>query len=138
MYVCMYVCLSVTQSGFTWKNTFRGRDKFGMGGAQDKINRARTSSAELRPQGAGQAPEWAVPTVKHPIFASKKSRHRGKTFKGEEWVKKPDGGDAVGGAFSKWAVLFRCIHNLIDDSIDAQRPGKNKKSEHGFLRALHA
>ncbi|XGW33850.1 hypothetical protein V3C99_017933, partial [Haemonchus contortus] len=60
MYVC---CLSVTQSGFTWKNTFRGRDKFGMGGAQDKINRAHRSSAELHPRGAGQAPEWAVPTV---------------------------------------------------------------------------
>ncbi|XGW06605.1 hypothetical protein V3C99_016713 [Haemonchus contortus] len=89
MYVCMSVCSrKFTQFCFTEKkNTFRGRDKFGIGGAWDKIDRAHMSSAELRPPGAGHLPEWAVPTVKHLIFASKKFKHRGKMFKGEDWVK---------------------------------------------------
>uniref|UniRef100_A0A7I4YV25 Secreted protein n=1 Tax=Haemonchus contortus TaxID=6289 RepID=A0A7I4YV25_HAECO len=68
-YVCMYVCV-FTQFCFTGKNTFGGRDKFGIGGAWDNINRAHMSSAELRPPGAGREPEWAVPTVQHLIFAS--------------------------------------------------------------------
>uniref|UniRef100_A0A7I4Z1M4 Glycerophosphocholine acyltransferase 1 n=1 Tax=Haemonchus contortus TaxID=6289 RepID=A0A7I4Z1M4_HAECO len=54
MYVCMFVCLSHNPVS-PEKNTFRGRDKFGMGGAQDKINRAqKRSSAELRPRGQGR------------------------------------------------------------------------------------
>ncbi|VDO34914.1 unnamed protein product [Haemonchus placei] len=79
-----------------------------MGGAQDKINRAHTSSAE-------QVPEWAMPSFKHLILASKKSRQQGKMFKDEDWANKPGGGDpcVVGGALSKWAVLFRCIRNSI-------------------------